>query len=355
MKNIRDPRRTLQHALFVATSLALLPAVTAMAQTTTPSADEADRRELEIRLRQEEFNRERDARLRTQQEALRGQEEALQRLEQRHEESRRRLEESTREFAQLSSELGRNRYANTWGVVPLPRSMLGVSIDSTSGRRDGALVQQVSPGGAAAEAGIRSGDLIVSLAGTDLTSDSNPGRALIDKMGQVAPDTKVQVGVMRDGKRMNFDVTTRAPTAVPEMGHLLEQSRVLSDNIRNNVGNRLRIVSPEAGVMRVEPLGVMLGEAGRLGGMEFATISERLGGYFGVKSGVLVVRAGADAPFSLQDGDVILSVDGRTPTNAQHVGRILRSYQPGEKVKLRVQRDRKTLDLDVAAPGESKD
>jgi S1-C subfamily serine protease len=92
-------------------------------------------------------------------------------------------------------------------------------------------------------------------------------------------------------------------------------------------------------------------ESGRLGGMEFATLSDRLGDYFGVDEGVLVVRAGADAPFSLQDGDVILSIDGRAPTDAQHAGRILRSYQPGEKVKLRVQRDRKAIDLNATAPG----
>ena len=48
---------------------------------------------------------------------------------------------------------------------------------------------------------------------------------------------------------------------------------------------------------------------------------------------MLVVRAGADSPYGLQDGDVILSIDGRAPTDAQHAGRILRSYQPGEKVK----------------------
>jgi S1-C subfamily serine protease len=49
---------------------------------------------------------------------------------------------------------------------------------------------------------------------------------------------------------------------------------------------------------------------------------------------------------------VILAIDGRTPTDAQHAGRILRSYQPGEKVKLRVQRDRKAIDLNATAPGQ---
>jgi S1-C subfamily serine protease len=89
----------------------------------------------------------------------------------------------------------------------------------------------------------------------------------------------------------------------------------------------------------------------RFDGAEFATLSERLGGYFGVKTGVLVVRAGVNSTLKLQDGDVILSIDGREATTAQQAGRILRSYQPGEKLTLKVQRDRKTQNVDGVAPG----
>ena len=86
-------------------------------------------------------------------------------------------------------------------------------------------------------------------------------------------------------------------------------------------------------------------------GMEFANLSEKLGSYFGVKSGVLVVRTGNNDAFKLQDGDVILSIDGREPGNAQHAGRILRSYRGGEKLTLRVQRDRKAQNIEVTLPG----
>ena len=89
----------------------------------------------------------------------------------------------------------------------------------------------------------------------------------------------------------------------------------------------------------------------RFDGIEFASLSERLGGYFGVKAGVLVVRAGANSPLKLQDGDVILAIDGREATTAQQAGRILRSYQPGEKLTLKVQRDRKAQNIDGTAPG----
>jgi hypothetical protein len=88
-----------------------------------------------------------------------------------------------------------------------------------------------------------------------------------------------------------------------------------------------------------------------LGGLELAPVSDRLGDYFGVTAGVLVVRTGPGSPYTLQDGDILLSIDGRTPTDAQHAARILRSYQPGERVKLRVQRDRRAIELDTTAPG----
>ena len=86
--------------------------------------------------------------------------------------------------------------------------------------------------------------------------------------------------------------------------------------------------------------------------MSFASLSERLGSYFGTQSGVLVVRAGANEPFGLQDGDVILSIDGRVPASDQHAAGILRSYQPGERVKMRVQRGGRAIDIDTTAPDQ---
>ncbi len=74
-----------------------------------------------------------------------------------------------------------------------------------------------------------------------------------------------------------------------------------------------------------------------------------------MKSGVLVVRAPANSPFKLQDGDVILAIDGRDATSAQQAGRILRSYGDGEKFTLRVQRDRKAQSIDATMPADGRD
>jgi hypothetical protein len=111
-------------------------------------------------------------------------------------------------------------------------------------------------------------------------------------------------------------------------------------------------VSPPVPVLRGQPAPAdRLQPDSSFRGMSFVTLSERLGSYFGTTSGVLVAGAGAGAPFGLQDGDVILSIDGRVPTDGGHVAAILGSYRPGERVKLRVQRDRKVITLDAMAPG----
>lgn len=304
---------------------------------------EAERQAEQFRRQNEQaVRRNIELRERTQQQALRSQEESIARLEQRLQDAQRRLDDSSQEVARISTELGRNFVYNfgAFGAPP-PRALLGISVDTTNQRRDGALVQQVSPGGAAEEAGIKVGDVITSLGSHDLTKDANPARALVEGMRQVEPDQALRVELLREGKKMALNVTPRR--AVP--GALAPDRIAELESQLGRLRERYNDNHPE-----VRRLSEQLRDLA-FGGMELATLSEGLGSYFGVKSGVLVVRAGTTSPFGLKDGDVILAIDGRTPTNAQHAARILRSYQPGEKVKMRVQRERKAMDIDATAPG----
>jgi S1-C subfamily serine protease len=84
--------------------------------------------------------------------------------------------------------------------------------------------------------------------------------------------------------------------------------------------------------------------------MELASITPKLGAYFGVNDGVLVVQAPDNAAFKLEDGDVIQAIDGRKPEDGAHALRILRSYKSGEKLTLSVLRQRKPLSLAVVMP-----
>ena len=270
-------------------------------------------------------------------------------------EAQQRLEAAARDVGELSAQLGRHMgeqriVLNTVGPM---RAQLGLQIDN-SPAKDGAHVVAVSPGGPAAEAGIHDGDVITSIGGEDLTKSGDPARELVEHVRQLQPDLKVKVVVMRAGKKMNFDV---APRPMPQIEMRRVQGVAPFPGPGPGPEMRGRIFTapgtPPGRQLEWNSNGWLVpGESGvGFRGMEFANLSEKLGSYFGVKSGVLVVRTGNNDSFKLQDGDVILSIDGREPGNAQHAGRILRSYRGGEKLTLRVQRDRKAQNIEVTLPG----
>jgi len=90
--------------------------------------------------------------------------------------------------------------------------------------------------------------------------------------------------------------------------------------------------------------------AGVFGSAELVPLNAKLGQYFGADKGLLVVRAPEDARLKLEDGDVILDVDGRVPSSPTHALRILSSYQAGEKLRLNVLRMKKKLSFDITIP-----
>ncbi len=91
------------------------------------------------------------------------------------------------------------------------------------------------------------------------------------------------------------------------------------------------------------------GWRGGWGDMEVVELTEGLGRYFGVESGLLVISAPESNAFKLQEGDVIQSIDGRSPTSVNQCMRILGSYEPGEKLVLNIMRDkvRQTIEIEI--------
>lgn len=268
-------------------------------------------------------------------------------LERQLEEAQQRLDASVREVERLSARLGAH-VGDRFGRGPMvpPRALLGVQISSEQGR-GGAKVLAVSPGGAAEAAGIEADDVIVQIAGRDISKADDPGRELVEAMRGQEPDRKLKLRVRRDGKTRDLEV---APRAAPRMLAFRGNSdgpgpRFFGPDRAGGLGSRLA----PAPLPPVEADGP--GRGMPLAGMELATLSEKLGGYFGAKEGVLVVRAGGNEALKLQDGDVILKIDGREPNSASHATRILRSYQRGEKLQLTILRERRTQTLDVTLPG----
>ena len=88
--------------------------------------------------------------------------------------------------------------------------------------------------------------------------------------------------------------------------------------------------------------------------MEMIELNKSLGRYFGTDSGLLVVKAPKDNTYQLQDGDVLKSIDGRTPENLRHAVRILSSYESGETVSLKILRDKKEKTITIEIPDNQR-
>jgi S1-C subfamily serine protease len=266
-------------------------------------------------------------------------------LEAQLEAAREKLEEAAREVAELSSQLT-GPVMQDFLVAPHDmsrRAMLGIAMDNTDDPKGGVHVESVTPGGPASEAGLKGGDLIVSIDGKNLRNTDKPsGGVLVAHLKTVKPGDKVKVQYLRDGKTGTAEIKTKAmdPTHFMALPPLAP-------------------IPPLPGVPGEPFTMAFRGFGAQFLDMELVTLTPKLGRYFGTDKGVLVVRAPRSAEFKLEEGDVIVDIDGRAPQNGAHALRILRSYQPGEKVTLNILRDRKpvklaaTLPKDIRGDGEA--
>lgn len=257
-------------------------------------------------------------------------------VEQRLEDAQRRLEDAAREVADLSGQLaGPAAARQADGARRGPyRAMLGVNLDPERPAGGGVRVAGVSPGGPAAEAGVKTGDVIVAIESKPVAT----GRDVVRAMEAVKPGDKVALGVKRDGKPVQLAVEARALDMFLFVG-----------------GPGSRPDLPLSAIAAVAPLAMSPdGDSHWLlddwGDAEFVTLTPGLGRYFGADKGVLVAHAPEDASFGLKDGDVIVAIGGREPQSGRHAMRILRSYQPGESVVLKILRDRKAQTLNARIP-----
>ncbi len=225
------------------------------------------------------------------------------------------------------------------------RARLGLKVNLRARETDsiGAYVDAVTPNGPAANAGIRSGDLITRVGGKSvLTGESSsrdnreslPGLRLIELAATLQPNDTVPVEFRRGRERRTVTVVTgdeptivfrgRPGTAAFDFRYPSESRTALTDDEDIFVEGPLLYGSP-------------------LAHLELAPLNPDLGQYFGATTGVLVISVPRDFGLGLIGGDVVLAVDGRKPESPSHLLRILRSYRDSESFKVDVLRNRKRM------------
>ncbi|MCX7894754.1 MAG: Do family serine endopeptidase [Thermoanaerobaculum sp.] len=192
------------------------------------------------------------------------------------------------------------------------RGYLGVNIANISAddqeafnlpSREGALVHEVMEGSPAEKAGIQHGDVILGVNGKPIKSQ----RELIDTVSALPPGTKVQLEIIRDGKRKTL-------------------TAVLAERKTEGVEEDEEKAAPKEAAAKL--------------GLEVASLSPRLRREYNVPNSVDGVLVTDVEDLSVADeagiapGDVILEVNGKEVNSVDEFNARLEQLRSGQVVRL---------------------
>jgi membrane-associated protease RseP (regulator of RpoE activity) len=258
------------------------------------------------------------------------------------------------------------------GAESLLRPVIGVvlSPDDVAGVR----ISGVTPGSGSAKAGLKPGDRIVMIDGSQLQGSSGTLRMrnaqkLLSRLETGSP---IRIGYVRGGKPASVAVTPQVDQTVyfvRDNGSLLRADgnvrmsrddagrlQISADRLDNTLAPG---VAPEIRreIIRIGP-GIAckgndcdmpaLMSAFRWNGLNLATIDKQLGRYFGTDHGVLVLSNGELS--GLQAGDVIQRIDGKAVASPREAMAAMGNKPGGTTVSIDYLRDRKAGKAQVTVP-----
>lgn len=304
-------------------------------------------------------------------------------------EMRTQMRELSKRMAEISAKLGDigpRAYAYRYLGNP-DRGLIGVVLAKDE---QGVRVSAVTPGGPADKAGIKNGDVIVSVHGDHEGQPGDKTKSPTEALRSLKIGQEVKLTILRDGKKSEIAVEAErrepynftAAFSGPDAGDLDNLAVIDSDNllppdfdktIRIEVEDAMhqaQMSKEQAEELRKQSeeirkqsrvIAMHAGEQARHAmehvslsmpwwGLNLASLNPDLGAYFGAERGVLVLSADADATKTLKSGDVLLAIGGRKVERPEDALRLLREQPTGSEVKVEVLRQRKTQLLSMKAP-----
>jgi serine protease Do len=225
----------------------------------------------------------------------------------------------------IPSSVVRNVVAQIQETGEVERGWLGVSIQDVDrnladsfglDRPRGALIAQAGKESPAEDAGLKSGDIIVSFDGHDIETSAD----LPHIVGLIAPGTSVEAVIMRDGKELTLEVEVGALAA--------------------------------GAVARVETEAASDGTV-RLLGMRIAPVEAELLSDLGLSGGVWVVgvKAGSPADESgVEEGDILTRLGSRPISQIADLDGVADELVSGTSVPARLIRGRSPLFIGIRIP-----
>ncbi len=175
----------------------------------------------------------------------------------------------------------------------------------------GALVAQIESGGSAARAGLKPGDVILAVNGTEISHAEELPR----NVARNAPGAQITLSVLRDGKRQDMkatldtledDATLKGPaTRSPKVAPANNKLGIQVSNVKGG-GVRVEAISPASPLKEIRP------------------------------------------------GDVVLEVDGKPIKDVDALESLLGSAKPGSVLLAKIRRGEATRFAPVPVPGGAK-
>lgn len=275
--------------------------------------------------------------------------------------ARGELRELTRRIADLSMQLGDHgprAFAFEFAGEPR-RALIGVVLAADD---KGAKIAAVTPGGPAAKAGLKAGDLIVAVNGKAMGQSKAAVDGVRDTIGALEAGTEVTVRYLRDGKSADAKMVAERRDAGDWVGmldlpNLAPMAKI--EGLPERIERDVQVIINGEGGPGLQALHKLergpMGEHLRIiagGGLDLnlTKINAGLGKYFGATSGVLVLENEGGKLPQLKAGDVIQVIDGQPVDSVPGAMRLLTSEAPGHVLNVEVLRERKPLVLAVEAP-----
>jgi hypothetical protein len=246
-------------------------------------------------------------------------------------------------------------------VLPSLKAGIGI-IMSPNTAANGVLVSAVTPNGPAAKAGIRSGDVLITINTTPINASGAEGLAKARlALGKLVVNQSVPVTYARSGKTGRTTITASTISRavmfsgndgsvrpIPGSSQKNIFMHSFSSEDRKALDEVLAFTDCERSGKQICPTPPFF-EAMRWQGLNLASIDAELGRYFGTSQGALVINAGPELSV-IQSGDVIQKIDDNSTVSPREVMSQLREKKYGDVVKFTLLRNRQLLTLNVKAP-----